>query len=378
MSEYAEAIEKSKNYADDKSVTVGATDNAFMGILKGTTKPNQSVLLRAFNNFNNFMTRFAIYEYTTARQGIYAAMGDGSITRKQGVAMLAGVTTRMTTYTLLSSMLGGAMLSLFADEDEDDEKTFMQKFGQSLASSVTSLLFGRDFGNATKSMISYGVEEMNDKFLTELRNGDYDPYKDAISFSVIPKERKGQSTNLTDFITQMGGSFGPVLKTTDLIARKAFESPKKQAEAIERSGQEKEVRIPLEVLGNLGFVPLYKDLRKVVMSQMYKDLETADKKAADKKQAEKEMLRGYENKTDMKRYDPELYEEVFGEKSPGYDEAEAKKRIKKEKEDLERKMKDEFYDYVPSKKDKSGFGSKEFGSKKKKSSGGFGSKNFGE
>lgn len=378
MSEYAEAIEASKTYADDKSVTAGATDNAFMGVLKGTTKPNQSVLLRAFNNFNNFMTRFAIYEYTTARQGIYAAMGNGSITRKQGVAMLAGVTTRMTTYTLLSSMLGGAMLSLFADEEEDDEKTFMQKFGQSLASSVTGLMFGRDFGNATKSMISYGVEEMNDKFLTELRNGDYDPYKDAISFSVIPKERKGQNTNLTDFITQMGGSFGPVLKTTDLIARKAFESPKKQAEAIGRSSQEKEVRIPLEVLGNLGFVPLYKDLRKVVMSQMYKDLETADKKAADKKQAEKEMLRGYENKTDMKRYDPELYEEVFGEKSPGYDEAEAKRRIKKEKEDLERKMKDEFYDYVPSKKDKSGFGSKEFGSKKKKSSDGFGSKEFGK
>jgi hypothetical protein len=93
------------------------------------------------------------------------------------------------------------------------------------------------------------------------------------------------------------------------------------------------------------------------------------------------MLQGYENKTEMKRYDPELYEETFGEKSPGYDEQQAKKEIKKQKDELEQKMKDEFYNYVPSKKDKPSFGSKKFGAPKetkKKTTKGFGSKKFGE
>jgi hypothetical protein len=381
MKKNADAIEFAKKAADERTVLAGATDNPFMGILKGTVKPNQSVMLRAFNNFNNFMTRFAIYEYSAARQGIYAAMGNGTISRRQGVALLAAVTTRMTTYTLLSSILSSTMLSMFADEDEDDEKTFMQKLGQSLTSTMTGLILGRDFGNATKSMVNFGVEEMNEKFLTGLRNGDYDPYKDAISYSIMPKEKKGQKTNLTDFITQMGGSFGPALKTLDLTARKVFEAPKKEAAAIERGKQESQVRVPLEILGNLGMVPLYKDIRKIVMSSMYKDLENADKKAADKKQAEKEMLQGYENKTEMKRYDPELYEETFGEKSPGYDEQQAKKEIKKQKDELEQKMKDEFYNYVPSKKDKPSFGSKKFGAPKetkKKTTKGFGSKKFGE
>jgi hypothetical protein len=83
----------------------------------------------------------------------------------------------------------------------------------------------------------------------------------------------------------------------------------------------------------------------------------------------------------MKRYNPELYVETFGEKSPGYDEAEAKKSLDKEKEDLERKMKDELYNYIPSKKTKKGFGSKKFGAPKetkKKSTSSFGSKKFGE
>lgn len=380
MNEYKDAIDKATDAADTMSVRVGATDNPFMGILKGTVKPNQSVFTRAFNNFNNFMTRFAIYEYTTAREGIYAAMGNGMITKRQGYALLAGVATRMTVYTLLSQMLGNGMLSLFADDDEDDEKTFMQKFSQSLASTATGLIIGRNFGNATKSLLNYGVEEMNEKFLTGLREGDYDPYKDAISYSIIPKERKGHKTNLTDFLTQIGGSFGPSLKTADLIARKMFEAPKKEEAAIERGKKETQIRIPLEVLGNLGYVPLYKDIRKIVMDQMYKDLENAGKKADDKKQAEKEMLRGYENKTDMKRYNPELYEQVFGEKSPGYDAEQAKKKIEKEKDDLERRRKDEFYEYTPKKtqEESGGFGSKPFGGKAKKESGGFGSKKFGE
>lgn len=377
MAQHKEAIEKARDKADERSVLTGATDNPFMGILKGTTKPNQSALTRGFNNFNNFMTRFAIYEYTTARQGIYAAMGNGSITRKQGAAMLAGVTIRMTSYTLLSTLLANGLVGLVSDEEEpEDEKSFMQKFGQSLASTGVGLILGRDFGNASKSLINYGVEEMNEEFLTELREGDYDPYKDAISYSIIPKEKKGHKTNLTDFITQMGGSFGPALKTADLIARKAFESPKKEEDAIERGKKETQIRIPLEVLGNLGYIPLYKDIRRVVMSELYKELENAPKEAAKKKADAKAKLHGYENKTDLKRYAPDLYEQEFGAASPEYEAEQAEKKIEKEKEILERKMKDDLYDYIPKQEVNSGFGSKPFGggtTKKKKKKSGFGS-----
>lgn len=46
---------------------------------------------------------------------------------------------------------------------------------------------------------------------------------------------------------------------------------------------------------------------------------------------EKDLLEGYENKTDMKRYDPELYEQNFGEDSEYYE-------LTKEKEKRKRKL----------------------------------------
>lgn len=288
MNKYKEAINSATTYADNKSVLAGATDNAYMGILKGTSKPNQSALLKAFNNFNNFMTRFAIYEYTTARTGVYAMVGNGSISKKQGAALLAGVTTRMVVYTMLVQTLGALLLSMLSDEPpEEDEKSFMQKFGQSLTSAVLGLFVGRDFGNATKTILNYGIEGMNEKFLTALREGEYDPYKDAIAYSIIPKEKKGQKTNLSDYITVMGGSMGPALKTLDLAITKATENPKQQPNAIERQQSEIESRLPLEILGNLGYIPLYKDVRKVVISNIYSSLKE-EKKSNEIKQEEKQ------------------------------------------------------------------------------------------
>ena len=376
MEQYKEAIEKAKTTADEKSVMTGATDNAFMGILKGTVKPDQSVTARIFNNFNNFMTRFLIFEYVTARTGINAAMGNGSLTKKQGVALLGAVTTRMMVYTLLTQMLGTGLMGLFFEDDEEEtEKSFMQKLGQSFTSAMTSLVLGRDFGNATKMMINEGVERANEKYLDFLREGDYDPYKDAIQYSIIPPEKKGRQTDLFDLLLNMGGAFGPALKTADFVFRKAFEPEKKKEEAIERREKEVNVRIPLEILGSAGLVPFYKDVRKAVMKDIYKDLEKAERTLGDKKKIKTEKLQGYESESDMKRYDPNLWDRTFGADAPDYDERQAEKALKKTKDSLNRAMKDEMYDYTP--QSKGGFGSAGFGDSKKRSKGGFGSAKFG-
>jgi len=377
MEQYKEAIEKAKTNADEKSVMVGATDNPFMGILKGSVKPNQSFALKTFNNFNNFMTKFLIFEYVTARTGINAAMGNGSLTKKQGAAVLGAVTTRMITYTLLTQMLGTGLMGLFFDDQEpEDEKSFMQKLGQQMASAFTSLVFGRDFGNATKAIVNIGIEDVNDKYLDFLREGDYDPYKDAIQYSIVPPEKKGKQRGLWDFFLNMGGAFGPALKSADFIVRKGLEDDKKKPDAIARQEKERNVRIPLEILGNAGFIPLYKDIRKAVMKEMYSSLEQADKNAEDKKRVKLEKLNGYENESDMKRYDPELWDKTYGPNAPNYNAEQAKKAIKKAKDSLQRAMKDEMYDYTP--KSKGGFGSSGFGSGKGKSKGGFGTSKFGQ
>jgi hypothetical protein len=342
-----EALDKATELADERSVMVGATDNPFMGILKGTVKPDQKLALRAFNNMNNFMTKFLIFEYVTARTAIMAAIGNGSLTKQQGGAVLGAVATRMVLYGLIFQMLGTGLMGLFFDDEEPEtEKSFMQKLGQAFASAFSSLLIGRDFGNAVKNVLNYGIEEANEKYLDFLREGDYDPYKDGIAYTLIPRDDSKQ-TDLGKLLMNMGGAYTPALNTAAFIVKKVTEKEKVKEDAIARREKELNVRIPLEVLGNLGLVPLYKDIRKAVMKDLYKDLEKADRTKGDKKKAEEEKLQGFQNQEDMKRYDYDLWYRTFGPDAPDYDAKQAEKLIKREKDSVERAMKDEMYDYTP-------------------------------
>ena len=303
MTEYSEAIEKAKDAADETSVKTGATDNPFMDLLKGKSKPNQTAFLRAFNNFNGFMTRFLIFEYVTARTGLYAAMGNGTITKKQGIATLAGVTTRMVTYTLLTQMLGSGLIGLlFGSDEEEEKKSIGKQVGQAISSAFTSLLIGRDFGNAVKSILNQGVEMFNEEYLDFLREGEYDPYKDSIQYTIVPKKAKEdfRGTGIGDILLRLTGSFGPALKTVDLITKKSTEKVKKTPAARKRQVEEVTQRIPLEVFGHLGLIPLYKDIRKVVMKKLYKDLRDSDKKVSKK------------SKSKSKTYDSDMFDDSSG------------------------------------------------------------------
>ena len=412
MNENIAAIEFARDKADDASVKVGATDNPFMGILKGTATRNQSAWARAFNNFNNFMSRFLINEYVTARTGIYAAMGRGMISRAEGVKLLAAITLRMTVYSVLAPMLSNVLTKMVwgnDDEEPEDDKSLLQKIGQGLASTFTSLAFGRDFGNATKNIVNYGVEKVNAEYLDFLRNGEYDPYKDAIQYSMIPVDPKSAAnTSAMDLVARMGGSMGPALRTGALLVEKGIlkkgapKEEEKEPETLkqlikqqlgikgkkekfeETRGKELGVRIPFEVLGNLGYIPLYKDARNIMLKEVYKDLQKGKKSFGNKKELEKLLLQGYESKSDMRRYDPEMYEITFGEEgvfnllnTGDYKD----KLIDNVIDDIVRDIKDDLYQYTPKEKDGAfgggAFGGDKFGGEKKKGES-FGGGKFGE
>jgi len=367
MNKYATELNDAKTLADNRSVAMGATDNAFMGILKGTVKPNQGMLLRGFNAFNGFMTRFLIFEYITARTGIMAAVGNGQINKRQGAALLAGVTTRMIAYTFMSTLVAEAIKDLTEDDDEedydisnlmfedDDEqgmKSVDKMLGQAMVSAFTSLLLGRDFGNATKSIINLGIEDLNERYGQFLRDGEYDKYRDAIQFTIIPEGKSGRPAQFADIVPNLFAAYSPMIKTLEFGVNKIFESDRVQPDAIERQQDERFIRLPLETFGVLGFIPFYKDIRKIVLADMYKGLRKAKRDAANKKKRKEEMLQGYSSETDMKRYDFPLWERTFGPDSPGYETRQAEKELKRKARKLRQQEKDKMYDYTPSKKEK--------------------------
>jgi hypothetical protein len=341
MIQNKEALEASGRVADEKVVMAGNVENPYMNALRTHISSDMSGLAKTFKMFDNFMLKFQIGEFLTARRGIQAMMGNSNISKAQGAKLMAAVVTRMTIYTVMSKMAAEFFYGLFLDdEEEDDDKSFAQKLGQGLASTFTSLIFGRDFGNAARSVVNYGVEKANEKYLDFLRDGEYDPYEDAIQYTFIPPEKKGKSLEAFDVIANISGPYSPALKSLNLVTKKLTEEPKKEGEAIDRQEQEKAIRVPLEILGNLGYVPFYKDIRAIVNKSIYSEL---DKEMDKQGQKEEEFKPMGLNKTDLQRYYPEIYEQYYGE---GTEDA-ARRKLEQEKEVLERRMKDDYYNYVP-------------------------------
>lgn len=290
MADNKDAIDAAKNQADDVTVKAGSSDNIALGILRNTVKPDDNEATAWYKKFNSYMAKFLLFEYMTARSGINMLMKGNMIEKKEGIALIAAVTTRMMVYQLATRTLTNGFIEMVAgllgyrddeEEEEEDDKTLMQRIGQAVASTMTTLMFGRNFGNAARVPLNYGIEKMNEKYLESLRSSEYDMYEDALQYSIVPTEKPkgdtGKGVDIMDIYINTLGSASPAVKTLRFLGKKATEDDKKTDEAIARQKKERALRVPIEIAGSLGYIPLYKDVRKVTMDAIYGDLDRVEK-----------------------------------------------------------------------------------------------------
>jgi hypothetical protein len=290
MQKYSDAIQQATRKADQESVYSGASNNEFMGVLKGKLKANQGLTAKVWNNFNSFMTNFMNFDYAAARSAVYNLFNEGYMTKKKAAAVLAGITTRSVIYQVMVANMGagivGAAFGLafdWEDDEEVDEKSYLQKLGRGLTNVLVGYTVGRNFGNAVRGMLNFGVEKINEEYLDFLRNGEYDFYKDNIAYTYLNVGERGD-IDVPKIAVNMAGPYTPALNTAVLIGKNFGQisnrvmgkgPTKKEPEAIKREQMTVDYRIPLEVAGNLGLIPLYKDVKKAVNDEIYKDLRKA-------------------------------------------------------------------------------------------------------
>lgn len=321
ITENKEALDTAMKEADEFVTLIGATDNPFMSRLQGKDAKG---IEEIWVNFNNFMTTFLKQEFDTSVVGMAGLMqntftyGDSSISRSEGAKLLAAVTLRMTAYSLGIKVAGELMLEAFGVESEDEEKDLDQQVGQALATTFSSLLLGRNFGNAFKTIQNYNIELLNAEFGDALRDGDYDQYRDAIQYNIIPLVRTGQDyksgrgTDVGKLAPNFLGPYSPPVKSLAFAVKKLTEPERKTAEARTRQGREINERLPVEFLGNTGFVPLYRDVRKVLLADIYKDLKRKPEKTYTKEELKKlkKINRAKYNRViynqDLKKYKRDL------------------------------------------------------------------------
>ena len=375
MDKYKDALEKATAMADKQVISAGSSMNAYMGILQNVVRQDDKGGIIAIKEFNRFMNKFTVQEYYTAREGVRALVGNGSISREEGAQVLAAVTLRMTIYSVFTKLFSDGLLAVarslgFAGDDDDDEKTAKQKISQGILSSITTLVFGRYFGNFIRVAENALIELVNEAYgeAIGLRDGEYDPYKDALQFNQL---QKGKIDEPTDLVKVIAGPYSPLIGVGELAGKLIFSDAPTEDRAKLTRKKELYRRLPLEIGGQLGIVPFYKDFRKIVMEGVYKELKEEVKEKAVKTKAKeiktaltdsqktislKEMMNsgeytregikkelrkikdpeyrkalkdkddairkkildkyGYENLTDFKRNDEDNYEIEFGDDSP--------------------------------------------------------------
>ena len=303
---YKQAVEAATKAADRNAITVASSTNPFDGIGKNMIRPSDGLLRRAYKQANRFMIRFQLFEFGSARHAINALYKSGDISKSEAVGLLTGVTMRMTMY-----MVGYTALTQLFDEElfgaeekeEDKEKDFASLLARQFIGSTLSLGLRRQLGNIPALPVNFMIEHgLNEPFLGSLRNDEeYDPYKHSLIFNQLGKMdlQKDFGLNLDTLIRIFGGPYGPlaksILRTGRVGSRAVFNKTEK--------GRQKNIdeltnRMTVEVLGNLGLLPFYKDIRRIILKQMYGKSSVPYKPP---KQPESEFLKDldFDNEYDM-------------------------------------------------------------------------------
>jgi len=268
-SKYRKAREKAVTDSDRTVINISTSANPFNAIAKNVKRGDVKDYYRTINSF---MANFTLNEYATARQAIGALVNSGEMSPTRAGFLLTGVLARMSSYVIAYGILADLMdEEIFEAPKEEDEKLDSLIYRQ-LIGSVMTLMFRQNLGNIPSLPVNLGIEEFNKQYLQELRDGKpYNSYDNSIVYSLITLDRldKGIDKQILPILT---GPYVEYYKT----ARRAIElynrtQTRKTKEARDRAVKELEEVIVPQIIGQLGFIPLYKDYVRSKRKKFYKE-----------------------------------------------------------------------------------------------------------
>jgi hypothetical protein len=268
-SKYRKSREKAVTDSDRTVINISTSANPFNAIAKNVKRGDVKDYYRTINSF---MANFTLNEYATARQAIGALVNSGEMSPTRAGFLLTGVLARMSSYVIAYGILADLMdEEIFKAPKEEDEKLDSLIYRQ-LIGSVMTLMFRQNLGNIPSLPVNLGIEEFNKQYLQELRDGKpYNSYDNSIVYSLITLDRldKGIDKQILPILT---GPYVEYYKT----ARRAIElynrkQTRKTKEARDRAVKELEEVIVPQIIGQLGFIPLYKDYVRSKRKKFYKE-----------------------------------------------------------------------------------------------------------
>ena len=297
-SKYAQAIKDAK-FQSDKTVAEFITSgNPLNAIIKNVRRDEKGEAAKNFYRvINSFMANFNLNEYATARFAVGAMLNDGEISKAQAGKLLAGILARMSSYVILyrtfSKYFDEVLLGAPEEEEEED---VAQIITRQVVGSLSTLMFRGGLGNIPALPVNYGIEYLNKEYLDFLRDGgEYDAYDDSIVYSLISLDDFSGKSLPEIALPILAGPYGPLAKTltrgAELVGRT---QTRKTQDARDRAQEELNNRITFELLGQLGLIPFYKDIRRGKLKIRFQD---RDGKTI--------------SPSELRKIDPDLYNRLY-------------------------------------------------------------------
>ena len=129
---------------------------------------------------------------------------------------------------------------------------------------------------------------------------------------------------------------------------KIEESRKEKVEALEEMKSSEIDQEKIDIIDELI------DENSMTEEERKQSRQQRSRENAERKEFEKSLLGGYDNKSDLKKYDPNLYEENFGRSSEYYERYGAEDEVKREMNKVVTKKEEEEMGYAPKKRSKYG------------------------
>ena len=365
--------EKAANYAQrmlDRQQNVSDAD--LSGKLFSEKNPSKQVMMKVFMPFASFRMN------QSARLGADIATVTSKVSteedRKIAARSLAGFAVEMATFRALSlgiSLLTTSLVaSMMGSDEEDEEKRKNSIIKGQATNTVSDVLSPIPFTDpiiqavaATTLQAAQDVAGVDEEDMVSLYSPQEKGYLEQIGLFGFAAQRVAQTGELV-WMSSVGSY-------RDSYGKKKYVSDDDK-DALR-------LLIGPAILTNVGLAP--SEMNSVIrasMSAAKKNSSTKEGGSTSGKDYESQMLdimeedllEGYENKTELKRYNPRLFEQNFGERSEYYQLTKEKRAEQKKLDEEEQKEKDAEYGYKGD--------SKGFGSRSKSSGKGFGSKGFGK
>ena len=264
---FKKALQEAVIESDRTTINITTSSNPFNAITKMVKRNDAADYYRTINSF---MANFTLNEYATARFAINAMFRSGELSKKQASLLMTGVLARMSSYVLIYGLLADLLDEELFDAPADDDEDLDLLLYRQMIGSVMTLMFRQNLGNITSLPINLGIEELNKKYLDGLRDGKpYDSYDNSIVYSLITLDRLDKGLD-EQIVPILSGPYVEYYKT----ARRAIElynrtKTRKTKKARDRAMKELEEIILLQVQGQLGLLPFYKDIIRAKRKKFY-------------------------------------------------------------------------------------------------------------